>query len=593
MLRKSWQPVERVIAEHPLGVLLAVLVLIGLAPHVVFSALHGEIVYYFGAWDEDIYGYRAVSYDLGAASYQNRYFSFLALQALFWLGQYSTDFMYIAADVLFSLACVGAAYYCVSAVIMDPMKRAVGVLFLLFGSEFLSLSNLAMTPWPINAPALISLLPDSFQPYVVNNRYTFLYFYRTPEPQVSNIFLLLMLGSLLRLAEQERFNVFAAGLLFVGCIVSPGFYGPVGVAFGLGVVACGVACAATRQWDRVVLFALAVVCAGASVYAWSLLEFPEFDSPIFDSRAPILSVSVLISLMAVIAIFVKRELFDWQKSLPWIMVGACLFSVIALNQQVITGKMVQPHVWEKSVTHLVLALGLMLGLLCLSTRRVSAGFISAFAGRMPVVLAAGLGFVMVTHAAGSALRFPANERSIMQRDLYFKARDIVGLGEMKVVVPDQSSLFLTRIRGPVSLVGGYEAMLRTDRQAAFEWAARRGFTPKDMSHEMISAADKRDEHPWLMMFFVPLESWWLYSNGRAVDYDDIKSKVPGIVAEYSAWIAALDPAEQQQTLLIEMSEMPARNNVLGVANEYVGEKLSVYPLVPSVYGYLQSAETTD
>lgn len=582
--------------KRPVIFLVGAVIIFGLLPHLIFSLLHGELLYFLGAWDEDFYGLDAVESGFAYAQHPSRFLSSLALNGLHSLFGRSVDAMYIASDILFPSACLLSAYYLAMPLVESKVERSLASLVLVLGAELLSVSSLVLPPWVLNVPLLIQLVPENWQFLLVDNRYTFLYLFRSPEPQFSTAFLFLSLGAMIRISETDWHQKSVWTVLVGTALVSPVLYGPVWVTILLAALSLPLLALLTG--DRARLGRVGAVSAlyAASAIAWSFYQGEAIASPVFESRWPLLSVSVLTSVCLCAFMFTQRRLFDWFSNLPWLAVACSAFPALILNQQVLTGRMIMPQVWEKSITHYLLALGIVLlvaSIPATATNRLWMG-LKRIRPSYPVL--AGLVIIGMGHAVGSATRFPSNETSILQRDVYVTARDtLVGddVGAEVVMPTPHTALFLTRVGHATPITGGYAAMIAGDRAAAFEWLSRRGITPEELTAHLHSSVNNKEAYPWLMMFFTPMQSWELFSNGRATEFDQIQEEIPTIVTAYKRWIEGRFQRMAKPAILISLEPLSEGRAPAGWKNTLIAEQHSRYQGVPPAYAYLQSPRGPD
>jgi len=579
------------IEKRPVLFLVCAIVIIGVLPHLLFSALHGELLHFLGAWDEDFYGLSAVEAGFGYAHHPSRFLSGLALSALHALFGGSIDAMYIASDAFFPTACVLAAYYLATPLFESKVERGLAALFLILGAEILSVSNLVLPPWIANAPSLIYLVPDSWQFLFVDNRYTFLYLFRSPEPQFSTAFFFLALGAMIRLSGSEKSPKSVWAALIVTALVSPVLYGPVWIAILVAALFLPLLVLLTGQNAQLARMCVVAALYVTSAVAWSFYQGEHIASPVFESRWPLVSVSVLISVCLCIFIFRARRSLDWSSNLPWLALACSAFPALILNQQLLTGRMIMAQVWEKSVTHYFLALGIVLLVAALPAIESSRLWAAIRRIRPSHALIVGIVITGVGQAIGSATRFPLNETSVLQRDAYFAAREKLAENDQlaSVVMPSpHTALFLTRVGHATPIIGGYTAMIAGDRGQAFKWLSRRGVTPENLTANLRSSIESRSAYPWLMMFFSPMQSWELFSNGRATEYEKVLADVPSVAMEYRAWLDGPFQQTMRPAILISPELLSQEATPKGWQNTLLAERYSPFPAVAPAYAYLQT-----
>jgi len=590
-IRQAINRIVASVADHPLAYALAVCVIAGLAPHLLYSALHSEFVFYFGAWDEDFYGMKAVENDLWHAHLKTRLLSSLFLKSLYLLFGSSVDAMYVAADVILPATCLASACYCVAPMLKDRRVQVLAALFIVLGSEVLSFSNLSLPPWCFNLPWLAGFLPDSWQYLIVDNRYTYLNLYRTPEPQFSTIPLLLALGAMVRLIQNEKTDKVGFSILAITALVAPILYGPVWFLLMLAALILPALTMIAGRRDRLPLAIVVIFLFVASATAWWGYEGEQIQSPVFDSRAPIFSMSVLLGASLLYMLYRKRKELEWQTVWPWFSLALFAFPPIILNQQVATGKMIMPRLWDISVSYYLLCIGAVclasayrkgLGKKQLDGRQIQ---------RAVAMLMGSFGLLLAGHAAGSIMRFPANELSMQQRAAYFEAVEKLppSMRDYEVILPTpHAALFAARTGAGAYVTNRMSTILEGQRAPVYRWLLQHGISPEELAARMLEAANKKDGYPWLFMFHTPLESWELYSNHRAVDYSRLKAEIPTVVEQYRIAIDQEITSVMRPTIVLSDKPLPEHNPVFSLRNDLISVRQSVFPLIPDVYTYIQS-----
>lgn len=579
------------IEKRPVFFLVSAIVFIGIVPHILFSAIHGEFLHFLGAWDEDFYGLSAVEAGIGYAHHPSRFLSGLSLSALYTFFGGSIDGMYIVFDALLPAACILAAYYLAGSLFENKVERSLAALFLILGAEGLSVSNLVLPPWIANVPTLIQLVPENWQFLFADNRYTFLYLFRSPEPQFSTAFLFLALGAMIRVSESAKNPKSVWGALFATALVAPVLYGPVWIAILVAAFSLPLLTLLTGNISHLARMGFVASLYGASTLAWSLYQGEVITSPVFESRWPLISMSVLLSVGLCIFIFRERQSFDWSRNLPWLALACAAFPALILNQQVLTGQMIMAQVWEKSVTHYFLALGLVILIAALPAVGSSRLRTTLRRIRPSYALIAGIAIMGVGQAIGSASRFPLNETSVLQRDAYFALQEKLAEKDRvaPIVMPSpHTALFLTRAGHATPTLGGYAAMIAGDRDQAFRWLSRRGVTPEELAANLRSSVESKSAYPWLMMFYTPMQSWELFSNGRATEFEMILADIPSLIVEYRAWLEGPFKQTMSPAILISPEPLLQEATPKGWQNTLLAERHSSFPAVASAYAYLQS-----
>lgn len=576
------------VARHPAGALILFVSIVGAAPHVGYSLYHGELVYYFGAWDEDHYGLLAINHPWFSPDYQHLLISETLLKALYSLVS-SVDLTYVLADMVFPSLASLAALYCAAAFYKSPMKCLAAALFLVLATDVLSLSSLAVLPPPFNVAFWIGYLPDALQPFVVNNRITFLSIYRTPEPQTSWIILFLGLGAAMRQFIQFEFRGSSTIILLLVALVSPASYGP--IAFSLLLVFIYfslISLIVLKHRPSTALFATAAFLLAAGWMALQSMIPTNIPSPVFESRLPLLSVSTIGGAVCLLWIAQRWREVDYRDPWIWVAIFSLTYPPAVLNQQIVTGLMIMPQVWERTTTHIFLAIGVLA-----ITKVLSSEFVPVRWQLSPRNAAAFLFLILAGgHFLGTAMRFPANEQSILQHRAYSAAVERLrtsSKGERPLVVLEtpQDALFKSRVGLNVETALSYSDLVKAQNAArVFEWLNQRQITPEALRSEMSQAIEAKQAFPWLMLFFPSMDVWPLFSSSRATKFDRARDGVPDIVSAYQAFLAQRVPPARP-CIIISGTMLDASAQGTDTGLELVYHEVHPIPLVGEVFSYVR------
>jgi hypothetical protein len=334
-------------------VLVALALAIGLTPHVAHSIAVGRIEFFFGAWDEDFYGLRALTAPFSTQYGPNRFASEAAFTALVRLTN-SVDAAYILADALFPTIILLLAYASARR-LFGRWGAFAGALFLVAATDLLCCGHIAIVPFEPRLMAWMRQLPMGVRTLFVDNYSTFLYVTRTPEPQVSWVALYGLLAALFHF-DSRLPAVRVAAVLGAACVAAatPFLYAPIAVT-----VPALLLTGAVIQWlvaqnnrDRrwalmlVLLLALSLSSSGIVIAAIGA----GASGGLFASRLPILAPSVVIGIFGLG--WAVRHWAAW-KSEPaffWWAAAGFAYPVFILNQQIVTGTMTQPHLFERTTS---------------------------------------------------------------------------------------------------------------------------------------------------------------------------------------------------------------------------------------------------
>lgn len=449
-------------------------VALGLLPHVRFSLLVGEPLYFFSAFDEEQYSFWALGG--GGPRQPDRWLSSAALLLLSRLCGGSWNLALVLADAVFPAACALLAWSLVGHVTRRPLLRLVLSLVLLFAQEFLSLG--CWTIWQSGdvlgvttaesrvydlrflrgfaPPWLLALWPD--------NASAFLTQFRTPEPQVSRMVLFAMLAVLSAACRTPRGRRPSRALVFVGSLLNAALVASYFSQAAAIVVLEGVLCLALLACRRSNLARFAgglAAVGGASLFAGALAHWSARGYGVtFASRLPVLAPSVVGSVAGLLLLATVARRWRGRDLYP--VAAACFGTVLVLtNQQVLTGRMVLTSTWERYVDYPLVFLGAAI---------VAAWLLRAAGVGLPA-LYAGAGAALVL--LGSSL-LQAQDRVFQQEYLVANLESVAMRRAVEAVEARgvRDATWLLTGSGPLAAAGG---------------SARASHRPSPRRHEPVPA----------------------------------------------------------------------------------------------------------
>lgn len=553
---------------------------LGLLPHVRFGLLIGEEAFFQSAYDEPTYA--LWTFAGGGPVLPHRWLSKVALTVLFNLTNQSWDRTLILADVVFPALCAALAWMLTSRVTRLRLFRLVFAMGILFAQEFFSLG--CFTIWRIHAfvdktplspgapfdwrsfrssaPAwLIALVPDYGS--------SFLWLFRTPEPQVSQALFLMVLILLLDLSrsqaeESRRLRVLVAIGLLLNAILAFAYFFQATVLvllegiLGLTLVARGQRTQA-RAAGGLALVGAASVLLGTLAYhgdgaarAWA-----------FRSHLPVLTPA---SIVAAAGLTVAATLL-WRSHgdalLP--IAAACFGTILVVtNQQVLSGWMISTRDWERSADYPLAVLGsIAIGAWWLRRSGVQMTRLYALAGGG---LLAGV-CLLVTAQDGAFEEFLVwNLKSVAMKravesvevrehqgaPLVLQDPELAPLLQARLnrhanILVDVTETFVRPVDSLEKAGGRWGRRSRFKREL-FEYFARMGRKPA----RVVRTMQEVEQWPGGALFFLfDLKDWWPpFTDGRRTRSEEIRALLPEISQDYERYLEVGDPCWAQSAIVL-------------------------------------------
>ena len=539
--------------------------LLGVLPHALFSLNSGGVHYMSNAWDEDSYtGYAIAHHDV---LYRTLSATILR-QSIAGLG---LDGALIAIDgVVPFMAALLAMAVVFSIGFRTRQSLVLGSCLLLFALNFLALCNASMVgPYVTQILPFSSFFyPDWFRMFVPNSYENFFSLYKSPEPQVTLLVQFLVFYVLLRHAKYQRGR--DAILLALLTIIFPYIYVSNAIALMVGMALyAGMGFGLTRQKPYL---PVAAITAMASIYYVHCFNDGALnaavESFVFASRLPILSASMLWGgiLLWVYARHWGRNLFTraWARQCPptvILAIACCLVPWVTLNQQVLTGQMVQSRTWEYYANMPFIAFAMLL---------LWPWLVMVFASRMPArlvrhryMLVPGVMLLLVVSQVGNFAKYTkGNMDNLAVAEALQQLRGDYPDGLPAVILERTGDDSQVRLRygAPLNIIAGYQQTI-TDSVArleegdaryeasraelnmhAFTYFDHLGVTPEQLQQRMQDAASSAMGAIEVAYFFSYLDCWKPLSDFRAQNVAGMQEKIPSIMAQYRAFLA--DPARR-------------------------------------------------
>ena len=592
----------------------AFIAFLGFLPHALFSLNVGEWHYMAVAWDEDSYtGYALKHQDI---IYRTLSASLLrGAIALFGL-----DSALVLMDVVLP-ACLALVAVAVASALGFKTRRGLflsGCLFV-FALEFLGLTNSSMIGlYPSQILPFSSMVyPDWVRMFIPSAYENFFSVFRSPEPQLTYIVHLLTLYALLRHAQTGRGTYLV--LLAALALLLPFIY----VSTGIALLLCMGLYAVFGFWlsrSRLYLPVLAITLFGVAYYLYQFLggsPIEHADSFVFRSRLPIFSFTMLWGGV-LLWLYVRhwgRNLFTraWRMQVAPATVLALVCAVvpfITLNQQLITGQMVQSRTWEYYTNPIFTAFAL---LSLWSLLEVQAKHAPKFLARRAAYVAPVLlGWLLVAQFANFNKYLRGNLDNLASAQLLQELRADESLAQAQLMLHntgDDSQIALRMGNAELLSIAGYQQTLKhmiarlsegddahmnsvlPVRDQAFAYFDRQGFTPEALRGRMTEAAEKAMGGIEVAYFFSYLDCWKPLSDYREHNIAGVLSEIPDIIDAYAAYLA--DDARRNQFGTVLYVTRKARTPVPEASweEELIAEKTVGAFKPTTVRVYLQTPKT--
>jgi hypothetical protein len=582
--------------------------IMGIMPHIVFSLDMGEISYFKSAYDEDFYIDQAIN----GAIQTDRLISTILVKIIYFATWKNVEATLILADFIFPFLCTISASFIASILVAGNCQRILIVIFLLFGQELLSLGSSAIWDDPTKVWSL-SFWRSQFPPWgaIIIPDYVTSYFslFRSPEPQISWIFLFIYLGILLKnITNPPSINNFwylvlilllNAGLAFLYIFIGfPLIVLQVFFASLLGL---------TGQKKLFLYIAtswLSTICVVALVYLNSQDGSTDSFSLIFSSRLPVITPAVLISLVTLIfMLFTKNHVVNKVRFiLAFISIS---IPAILMNQQIITGLMISTKEWERYANYPFLIFGIWL---FISSIKISLERLRTFNKKLNFVnfiIVVGLLFLLFSGQKKTYDQwYGSNELVIAQKHALAEVLNTTQLRQAKILIeePGLEPLLAIKINKPIHFITDYRNIFSSfiqdmpptgtlpsnqliHRDNLFEFFARTAKTPSEVSD--ILKQEAMQKSGWYLGFLFSFKDFWYpATDNRLVRQDQILENIDLIVSSYKDYLKNPSQPWFDPTILLskkapqEIGVNPIWNNRL--AAEGVAGQSKVYAYVQDI-----------
>ncbi len=533
---------------------------LGLLPHALFSYDVGAWHYMANAWDEDSY----TKYALMHTEPMYRLLgSGMLRQLVAWLG---LDASLILIDIIPPMLCaLLAVAIAAEAGFHRPASRFLAACLLLFALELLGLCNVTMTgSWLSGVLPFSSFdYPEWVRMWVPNLFEIFFNLYKSPEPQISFVVQFTALLLLLRHAHSQQLRYVWALLLL--SLSYPFIYITTGITL---LMAMGIYSAlgwlVTRARHHAWLLIATIIAA--AMYGYVIFAQPPTTGAaifLFYSRLPAFSLSILWAGVALWLAYrrwgAQLRVGEARRQLGgdfFLVLACCLVPFITLNQQVITGIMVQSRSWDNYSNLPFVALALLMvwprryplrrwllpaGAVLLALWLIVAQLRMTEHYRPASLDNIATARMLATLRAQSSAALPA----IILESVGDDSQVALRLGAPWIMPLAGYQQTLAHRAAPLSVGdAAHDASIAPIAEQAFTYFDRKGLTPEALEAAMVEEANRAQAGPHIMYFFSLMDSWRPLSDYRRENVAGMRAKIPSIIADYRAFLS--NPARRMQ-----------------------------------------------
>jgi len=571
--------------------------LMGLLPHLLFSLNVGSLHYLNSAWDEDSY----TKYLLTHHDVVYRLFSHTLLRIVH--SVLGLDWAIISMDTFLPAVAAVIAVVLAHALGFNQRKHwFFAAFFMLFPLEMLAFCHpyfwqeFVMHASPFAGP----IYPSWFREFVPSVFQNFFSIYKASEPQFTIIFHLFALWALLRYTQTlaRRYAL----MLIPVALVLPFIYITTGISLLLFVGGYAVLGLLLTPHRRYWLWLLATGITAGYVGAAHLLFPNTFEGPafLFHSRLPIIGGSMVYGLLGLLLVY--RTLLGhlkFRRTNPpeyvLLLIAAFAVPIIALNQQLITGVMVQSRTWEYYSNYPFVAFGILL-----VWPQIMVLLKANLAGRVRRSAKYVLPIIILLFVVAQFMTYKAYQKSdllgLALSDGVKAAGDFDGY--VLLDNPDHDSQVWLRTGNPdLKILAGYQEIIAHPipvlgdekydaaydymKEQAFTLFDRKGHTPYELQELITNGIGTGGWY--VRYFFALLDCWYPLSDFRLRNPDAMLARVPDIVADYQEFLN--DPKRRNQfgellyiteAPIQELREVPWVNHKVAMVIEGKWRQKTVY-----------------
>lgn len=538
--------------------------MMGIMPHVVFSINMGEISYFKSAYDEEYYILQAI----GLGSRPDRLISAFFVKIIYLIAGRNVEHTLIIADFIFPIFCYIAAFFLASVIVSGALQRILLALLFLFGQEFLSLGSSAIwndetTIWNLSFwRSQFGSWGEMIIPY-----YSTAYFslFRSPEPQVSWIVLFGYLGFFVKYFINQRHGALRwNGILSLFVLDTLLAFSYIFIALSVEITKFIFAIYLWLVGNKKASLYISSSCLywliiTLTIYLTDLNEAISSTSFVFHSRLPIVTPSVLLSILmifiAIILIFIRKK--NKNNYELFLSVVTLTMPVILTNQQIVTGMMISAKEWERYVNYPFFILGA--SLLFVSTINFKKREVAlTFQKIIPLSLVLFLSYLLFIGQGNTWDHwYRLNELVTAQKRTLVEVIDKFQFNKIKVLMeqPGREPLLGLRLNdnkyeiyfivdyneifaNPISDMtaqGGLPHNQSKHRYNLFEFFARTAKTPSEVFSILENEAMQKSGFNLAFLFSFN-DYWFPATDSRLVRKNAILANLDSIVSDYTKYL---------------------------------------------------------
>jgi hypothetical protein len=543
----------------------------GVIPFVCFSVDVGKYLFFENAWDESFYELVINGKIANWNSYPWRVLAELPSWMVGGSGLPSA----MLSDVMWPALVVLSAGYLALVVTRGWLSLMLVIFLLVFGSDILAFNSSAIYPVYLTVTSVLKLLTLDARRYFSDPFVSFLYLYRTPEPQLSLPVYFLHLAIMVEFIRRPAHRLLHWVVLAIvgfAAVNSYTFFAAASLATG-GIGALSLIFI-RRLKVAAGVFILTLLLSFHLVWQVVGSHSGEASATVFASSLPMITPSLIYALVLFpLFAFALRDKITVDAEVSF---GLALYLVpfATMNQQVITGVMFQTLNWERYVNYPCLVLATVLLVNATEWTRVQSllntwmqsavrragireGLLALYARPLVVITLLALFSLFLYRTQLS------NYRQYVRYNLlgvaYAMIIDQVYAEQAdapRYVTLDNSSYdaqVRVRLNTPNLIFNGYVDLvaalkegkakadsdvlpLSTKRNWGFEHAARLGLSRDQYEAKLRSEVDSQSCWPHLMYQFTFLECAPYVSDFRTYFPEKLKREIPAIGDLYQQFL---------------------------------------------------------
>lgn len=511
---------------------------------------------------------------------------------------------FLVSTLLFSLAAFLGATFLARAFSRSAGFTVLAVALLLFPAELLSFRYQEGFFSALSIHPLVAAWPLAWRQWFSDSVLSYLQLARLPEPATTLWVFLFYAACMIRLTlDRERAGqgLRIAALVFAGLLgVGYPFFAASGVMLAALLYAVE-SIDERRLRPRFSLLVLVVLLAVGATTQW-LSHRVEAHAFLYSSRLPLFSLSYLWGAVLAASAWRLRRRMASTRHVAFAMLSAML-PVVVMNQQVVTGIMIQALNWERYVNYTYIAFSLLAILPALSFA-MPRGIRQLGRKGVGVLVCAGYALLVYLQLCGYRDYWYYNVESVALASALRQAyragpalpRDVI-LADMTLdeqVRPRLRTLPLS-IHGYASIVHsiGRADQVARNRQRGFAYAFYQGLSPRQFAGALQTEIHEQTCWPNTMYFFEFLRCAPYMSDFRKYDPSRLSARVPELRREYAGFVRR-DAGSLPPVLFVTLAPLhdaagtPMRRALVFRRDYDFRSRFGAAPQRISVYGYRET-----